>query len=305
MEPKTFSYGSATHLGQIQATEYPLASPCAVYLICHGMLEHFGRYDAFAKFLQQNGFAVFGFDMAGHGVSTTNAPRGYFGSGGFWSLVEDIHSLRKIAQETYPGVPLVLMGHSMGSFLVRAYCAKYAKGLKAAIFMGTSGPQRGKPLLGKCLTAVLPAKTPSMFFRSMTFSGFNKTYQKPCDAFAWVSRDEKAVQAYKADKLRIETFCVRGYRDLSSVIYYVSGSAWFQSVPHDLPMLLISGGDDPVGQHGSGARKIAQKLKESGAKDVSVKVYEGARHEVLNELNRDEVMGDILAWLNGLIPKQE
>ncbi len=302
MEPKTFSYDSATGLGKIHAREYPLSSPRAVVLICHGMFEHFGRYDAFAKFLQGSGFAVIGFDMAGHGLSTPDAPRGFFGEKGGWVLLmEDIHMLRTSLCKEYPGVPIFLFGHSMGAALVQAYCARYGQGLSGAIVMGCSGIRRIKPLLGLFLTQLLPKKKPSMFFRGITFQGFNKTYPKPVDTFSWLSQDVEVIQKYKSDPLRIETFTARGYYDLGALTAYNSKPAWFKAVPKELPMLFVSGKDDPVSLYGKGAEQVAARLKEEGAKDLSVKVYAGARHELLNEPHNDEVMKDILDWLNGHI----
>ena len=303
MEQKTTTFPSATGLGPIHVCEYPNASPRAVVLICHGMLEHFGRYDAFAKFLQQNGFAVVGFDIAGHGKSTPDAPRGYFGNEGFSKLVEDVHILQQNSASEYPGVPMFLFGHSMGSSLVQAYCARYGKNLNGAILMGSSGIHHVKPLFGLLITQMLPKKKPSMFFRSVTFQGFNKTYPKPVETFSWISRDGEVLKLYNTDPLRIETFTARGYYDLAALTNAISKASWFKGVPKNLPLLFVSGKDDPVSKYGKGAEEIAQRLKAEGVRDVSVLMYPGARHEVLNELNRDDVMNDILAWLNGHIEK--
>jgi alpha-beta hydrolase superfamily lysophospholipase len=298
MEKTTFTYPSATGLGAIHAVEYPLPSPRAAVVLCHGMLEHIGRYDAFARFLQRHCVAVWGADMAGHGHSTSGAPRGYFARGGYRALVEDIHTLRRWAQAAHPVAPVFLMGHSMGSLLVRAYCVQHPEGLSGLILMGTSGIERAKTLLGRLFTRLLPPQKPSMLLCRMTFSGFNSTYPRPHDTFSWISRDAAAVDAYKDDALRLRTFCARGYYDLSALAAAVSSPAWFINAPKGLPMLFLSGSDDPVGQYGKGVGRVAQKLGDAGVKSVAVKLYHGARHELLNEFNRDEVMEDILGWID-------
>jgi alpha-beta hydrolase superfamily lysophospholipase len=298
MEPRTFAFASATGLGPIHAVEYPVNAPRGVVVVCHGMLEHFGRYDAFARHLAENGFAVFGLDLAGHGKSTANAPRGYFGTGGYEKLVEDVHTLRQKAETAYPGMPVFLMGHSMGSLIARAYCAKYGEGLKGTIWMGNSGVRLMLPVIGIVLTKFAAAQRPSMFFRKLTYSGFYKRYQKPYDVFAWVSSDDEIIKSYNSDLLCIKTFCGKGYNDLSLLTLFVSKQAWFETCPKDLPILLLSGLEDPVGQYGAGVKQIDEILQNEGVKDITVKLYEGARHEVLNDFSRQEVLGDILGWLN-------
>jgi len=295
----TFTFKSATGLGPIFAREYPTKNPRGIVQVCHGMFEHFGRYENFARFMNERGYMVAGFDMAGHGRSTPDAPRGFFGDkDGFLHLVEDIHTFKKKVSSEYGGVPYFLMGHSMGSLLARSYCTRFPEGLCGAIFMGSSGIQRMKTALGQVLPRALPKTKPSMFFRRMAFSGFNKTYPRPRETFSWISRDADSVKSYQADSLRIETFTARGYFDLSELIRDVSESSWFDQMPKNLPLLFLSGDDDPVGGYGRGVRQVAERLMDEGAYDVNVMLYPGARHELLNEINKDEVMFDILAWLN-------
>ncbi len=306
MEPITSTFESATGLGPIFAGAYPIDNPRGVVQICHGMFEHFGRYKAFARFLNQRGYAVAGFDLAGHGQSMPNYPRGLYGErNGYAHLLEDIRTLQKITAVQYKGVPYFLLGHSMGSFLARAFCARYGSVLCGAIFMGTTGMGGLMPTVGKCILFPFPKQRPLIFYRTMSFAGYNKTYAKPCDTFAWISRDKAAVAAYKADPLRINTFATRGSHDLMCLIGEITKPSWYASVPKDLPVLLISGEDDPVGQYGKGVRKVAERLQKASVLDVSVKLYPNARHEVLNELNKDEVMEDIAAWLDAHTAPQD
>lgn len=298
-KPMTRTFMSATGLGPIHVNTYPISGARGVVQICHGMLEHFGRYDAFARYLNKKGYAVTGFDYAGHGRSTPDSPRGFFGDrDGYIHLVEDIRTLQTMTAAQYPHVPYILLGHSMGSFLARAFCARYGSDLDGAIFMGTSGMGRLMPTVGRCILYPFPNKRPLMFYRAMTFGGFNKRIEKPCDPFAWISRDTDVVEAFKSDPLRIPTFTARGFYDLMSVLREIAKPSWYASIPKDLPILLIAGEEDPVGQYGKGVQKVANGLKNAGVNDVSVQLYPACRHEVLNERNRDEVWADIAAWLN-------
>ncbi len=299
VEPMTSTFESTTGLGPIHVSTYPVNNARGVVQVCHGMLEHFGRYQTFAHFLNQQGYIVTGFDYAGHGRSMPDAPRGFFGDrDGYRHLVEDIRTLQQTTAAQYPGLPYFLLGHSMGSFLARAFCARYGQDLAGAVFMGTSGMGRTMPCIGRYILTPFPNKRPLMFYRAMTFAGFNSTYPKPCDAFAWISRDEDVVEAFKSDPLRIQTFTARGFYDLMSILNEIAKPSWYQAVPNNLPVLLISGADDPVGQYGKGVRRVGQRLMDAGVDDVSIKLYPNARHEVLNEINRDEVMADIKVWLD-------
>jgi alpha-beta hydrolase superfamily lysophospholipase len=299
MEAKTTTFQSATGLGPILVREYPVDHPKGIVQINHGMLEHFGRYDAFARFLNIGGYYVVGYDLAGHGLSTPDAPRGFFGSKeGVEHLLKDIRTLQEKISREHPGVPYFQFGHSMGALLVSAYCEKNAGGLRGAIIMGTSGPRQLMATVGCAIATLFPKKKHLMFFRSMTFAGYNKTYPKPSDRFAWISSDPEAVSRYKADPLRIETFTARGFYDLGMISLRIARPDWYKNMPKELPILFVSGANDPVGQYSSGVRQVGKKLVDEGAKDVQITIYPDARHEVLNEFDQAKVKADILAWLN-------
>lgn len=294
------SFQSATGLGPIHVREYPVDKPLGIVQVVHGMLEHFGRYDRFARRLNNQGYMVIGMDMAGHGLSTPDAPRGYFGARDGWrGLVEDVHALRQAVQKRYPGVPYYIFSHSMGSVITQLYCTLYGKGLSGVLLMGCSSPRLATAVSAKPLTRLFPKKRPSMMFRAMTFAGYNKTYPKPCDVFAWISGDEEMVNSYKTDPLNIETFTARGYLDLSCLAQKTARKSWANEVPKDLPVLFLTGSDDPVGGYGKGVAVIADRLKSAGVRDVNVLVYENCRHELINDCQSDTVYSDIGNWLQG------
>lgn len=291
-----FSLPSATQLGALVVRHWPLDAPRGVVQIVHGMQEHMGRYDAFARFLNAHGYAVAGDDHAGHGLSTPQAPRGYFGSkDGASHLLDDLYAVQCALQSRYPGVPYVLFGHSMGSFLARAYTTRHGALLSAAIYSGTSSGNAAAGL-GKLLTHLHRQDTPFWLLNKIVFGSFNRRYQ-PVTGSEWLNRDAAEVKQFLDDPLRVPCFTARGFYDLFTLLQEVSQKGWAQAVPSQLPVLLLSGDGDPLGAYGKGVPRVAQRLKEAGHPDVTTIVYPGARHELLLETNRDQVMADILVFL--------
>lgn len=271
--------------------------------IAHGMAEHSSRYARFALELCKNGYAVFTNDHLGHGASVgSDKELGFFGDRGAESLVEDMKRLSDVARGEYPNLPLVLFGHSMGSFLARAYCAKYGATLAGAVYSGTSGanPAAG---LGVWLAGQLEKKEGklyrSSFLNSVAFGTYNKRTEKETE-FDWLSRDKREVKKYMDDPWCGFVFTANGFKTLFSLLREVSKKTWYKAVPENLNILMISGGADPVGEYGRGVTQVYRDLKKSGHYDVALRLYPDARHELLNELNRDEVTEDILSWLNGI-----
>lgn len=268
--------------------------------ISHGMAEHSNRYAEFAGMLAEQGYAVFASDHLGHGASVADGNAyGYFGENGAESLVADLHEVTEIAKSKYPGAPVYLFGHSMGSFLARAYTAKYGAELNGAIFCGTSGTNAaasGGIFLANYLIKRSGEKYRSQFLDSLAFGSYNKRTEKKTK-FDWLSRDEEAVQKYLDDDLCGFMFTVNGFKTLFTLLKEISAKSWYNAVPQTLPMLVISGEADPVGDYGKGVRQMYKDLKKSGHRFVTMKLYPDARHELLNEINRDEVYADISAWL--------
>ena len=203
-------------------------------------------------------------------------------------------------KERWAGAPYFLLGHSMGSFVARQYTAKYGWALDGAIYMGTSGKN---PLdwAGIALTNMLGVckgkKARSRLIDKLAFGSYNKRIEKPMGEDDWLSRDTEVVRAYGKDPLCKFTFTIGAYHELFKLLRGVSGKEWAQQVPQTLPILLISGEEDPVGQYGKGVRQAAEWLRQTGHEDVSLVLYPGARHEVLNETNRAQAYQDVAAWM--------
>lgn len=288
--------------GDLYICTWPVEAPRAALLIVHGMSEHIRRYDEFAQYLNTHGILVVGMDNASHGRSRRESePRGYFGPKDGWNrLIGDIHALRQSIEAQNPGLPLLIMGHSMGSFLARSYAARHGAGIRAFIFMGTAGPNPTLPF-GKWLAEREIRKTggalPSPSLQKLSTGAYNKPFRPNRTAFDWLSREESRVDAYVADADCGFPFTAAGYRDLFQGLIEISQKDWAAKVPK-APILLISGLDDPVGgKEASGVKMVADRLVKEGHA-VELQLYAHARHELINELNRDAVMEDIVAFMN-------
>lgn len=278
-----------------------------VIQIAHGMAEYSNRYAEFAKVLAENGYAVFINDHLGHGKSVASKDDlGYFGEDGVNNLVEDMKKVTELAKQEYPELPFILFGHSMGSFLARAYTAKYGRFLSGAIYCGTSGPNPAAGMgisLAKYLEKTKGDHHRSNFLNSIAFGSYNKRTDKRT-AFDWLSRNEAEVDKYIADDMCGFCFTTNGFRTLFSVLKQVSAPSWYKKVPDNLPILLIAGSNDPVGEYGKGVTRVFEDLKNSGHSNTLMKLYPDARHELLNEINKEEVMSDIVEWVNKIADKK-
>lgn len=304
-----FTFKSVSGLADIHAVSYipeDRDSVKAVIQIAHGMAEHLERYEKFADVLCANGIAVYINDHLGHGLSVTSKENlGYFGEKEGWkNFVEDGYKLMKIAKSEFPGKPYIFFGHSMGSFVARAFSAKYANELAGAVFCGTSGPNPAAGIAVKIAEVI--AKVKGVYHRSklidkVAFGTYNNRFEKRT-AFDWLSRDKEEVDTYIADEYCGFLFTAYGYRDLFSLLAYVSSKEWFKSFPKELPVFIISGSEDPVGEYSKGINKVADMLKAEGKNNVEVKLYKDGRHEILNEKAAfDEVCKDVIAFVNSKI----
>lgn len=274
--------------------------PKAVVQLVHGMAEHIRRYDETARQLSEAGFAVVGHTHAGHGEHADIL--GYFGAKGGWDvLIEDAHSLRIETQKQFPGVPYFLLGHSMGSFVVRGYALKYEQGLSGIILSGTGHFDKPTVYSAKLISQLIclfgGAAKPSPFLAKLTSSGNRPEYKTPFD---WLSRDDREVQKYLDDPLCGFPFTAAGYRDMFSGLARLYPEK-LDSMKKEIPVYLFSGDQDPVGANGAGVQKVGQELRDAGVKEVTVRLYPEGRHEMINELNRQEVWTDLIAWLNAHI----
>jgi alpha-beta hydrolase superfamily lysophospholipase len=275
-------------------------APKAVVIIAHGMAETAARYDTFARFLADAAYAVYMNEHAGHGVHAETL--GYFAEkNGMEHLIEDMKSLQDEATAAYPGIPVFLFGHSMGSFLSRRYITKYGDTLSGCILSGTAGdnPATG---LAKFLSAaqkkIKGPKSPGIFITKLAFGSYTKKIDKPVNAAAWLTRDNDICFEYAADPYMGFPFTASGYHDMFTLMGQISGAKWAKQIPLELPILLMSGDADPVGGYGKGVKQVHSRLHNVGVKDLKLKLYPEGRHEMLNELNKEEVFADVLEWLD-------
>lgn len=285
--------------------------PKGILQISHGMCEYFLRYHDFARFLAGQGYIVCGNDHIGHGNSISKYDDlGYFGEQeGYRCLVEDVHTLTLLMRERYPGLPLVLMGHSMGSFIVRAYLDSYSTDIDGVIISGTSG---GNPFAGvgisaaKFLIESKGSRHRSDFLKRLASFSTEKRYETHYHPeFDWLTRDTKVIDAYMKDKRCNFVFTVNGYLNLFTLLKNVSAPGWGKHIRKDLPVYIFSGSDDPVGDYGKGVKKVYHHLIKVGMQNVSLRLYEKGRHEMLNEINREEVYQYVLKWLNQTVKYPE
>ena len=271
----------------------------AVFQMAHGMAEHCDRYNWFAEKLCDAGYAVFMNNHLGHKLSVKNDDMlGFFGKKDGWkNLVGDMRKTTEIAKKEFPDVPFIVFGHSMGSFICRAYTAQY-NDYDAAIYCGTGGPNPAAAM--GIAVASLIGKIKGVMHRSklvdkMAFG----TYNKRCPGrtpFDWLTKDEEIVDKYIKDKYCGFLFTTAGYCDLFGALNFVSSTDWAKKVPAKLPILLVAGAEDPVGTYGEGVKKVYEMLKSTGHEKVEIKLYQNDRHEILNELDRDSVAADIIAF---------
>ncbi|MBR2418285.1 MAG: alpha/beta fold hydrolase [Clostridia bacterium] len=304
MIKKEFTFPSVSGLADIHAASFfPEDKEVQVVLqIAHGMAEHLERYEPFAEVLCENGIAVYINDHLGHGKSVKNDDElGYFGEKAGWkNFIGDCYRLTRIAKDENPGKPIIFFGHSMGSFVARAYCLEYANDIKGAVFCGTAGPNPAAGMGSLIASAI--GKIKGEHYRTklvdkIAFGSYNNKFEQRT-AFDWLSRDEFQVDKYVADKYCGFLFTAYGYRDLTSLLGFVSGKNWFESLDKELPVLMISGAMDPVGNFGKGVDQVHAKLLEAGKKNLKKILYPDGRHEILNESALfDKVCEDVIAWI--------
>ena len=274
-----------------------------VVQIAHGMVEHGGRYEDFAAYLVSQGFVAAANDHAGHGESHGDT-WGYMG--GHLVMVRDMRTLFEKLKKEYPQAPYFLLGHSMGSFLARAYAELYPEGIRGFLYSGTGNAPFGISavlVLTRVLALFLGKKTTGKFLNKILDGDYNKKFEHRTGS-DWLSRDQDRVDRYAQDPLTQFIFTYGGYLDLFRLLRMVSRRGWYKKVPAATPVLLFSGDMDPVGNYGKDPRLIERRLKERGNADVTLLLYPEGRHEMLNELNRQDVYRDITNWCTKHIHSQ-
>lgn len=306
MVKEEFYFDSRDGKSKIHAVRYrpeDTGQVRCILQVVHGMAEYAERYEEFAAFLVERGFVVTGDDHLGHGKSVgQGGKQGYFcEQDPATVLVRDVHRLKKLTEELYPGVPFVLMGHSMGSFITRNYLCRYGTGISGAVIMGTGMQPKAVLDMARLVAGVQKlfcgSGHVSRLLDRLAFGGYGRGITDRRTAFDWLSRDRERVDRYIADPMCGFTFTVNGFGALFELVVRLYSPENLAAVPKDLPVFMVSGDADPVGDYGKGVRRAYDSLVAAGLTDIRLKLYPGGRHELLNETNRSQVMQDICRWV--------
>lgn len=276
----------------------------AVLQISHGMVEYIGRYEEFAQFLCDRGYYVVGNDHLGHGKSVqAKSEYGFFNEKyGNVCVLSDMHTLRQRTMKKYPQVPYFMLGHSMGSSLLRQYVQMYGNGLSGVVLMGAvSDHKKAELLFGKRLCRVLAAfrgwHYRSRLVDNLAIGSYNKKFRPARTRADWITSDHDRLEAYASDPFCSFTFTVNAYYNMFLGMIKMQRKEGVYMIPKSLPVLFVSGADDPVGGFGKGVRRIYEKYRAAGIQDVTLRLYTGDRHEILNETDREQVYKDLYGWL--------
>ena len=281
-----------------------VTSPKAVVQLSHGMAEHILRYEGFANFLNESGYIVYGHDHRGHGRSVNSeADLGYFSDSEGWTkLVDDLHTMTQHIKNKHSDLPVFIFGHSMGSFALRHYLARYGQSIDGAIICGTGDNpamlSKIALLLAKAECQFKGARHRSQLLTNLSFGSFNKQFKPNQTEFDWLNRDGAEVKKYIEDPLCGVVFTSGFYRDFLGGILELSSAESVGRIPKTKPYLIISGKADPLSEQGRAIERVSGAFKSAGIEQVTVKLYNEARHELALELNRDEIYTDVVNWLD-------
>ena len=279
--------------------------PRGVVQLVHGMAEHIDRYDDFARFLAGAGYLVAGHDHIGHG-DTAGAPerRGVIGAeGGAAAMIADVETLRRlVTQQVAPGVPYFIFGHSMGSLVLRNYLPRFGRGLAGAVVCGTAQEprclSRAGNLLARATAALRGEGYKSTLLHRLADGAYSAAIKDARTPFDWLSRDPAVVDAFIADERAGFMFGAGAYATLTELAWRAAAPETLAATPHEVPLLYVAGEADPVGRCGAGVRAAAEAMEAAGAEEVTLRLFPAMRHEILNELGKEEVYDFILEWIN-------
>ncbi|HHW24823.1 MAG TPA: alpha/beta fold hydrolase [Bacillota bacterium] len=281
-------------------------NPKAVIQVCHGMCEYIERYEreGFMSDMTARGYVVCGCDHLGHGrTAPSEEELGYFAE--YEPLADNQKLLYDIVRKTYRRLPYILFGHSMGSFVARDFMVRYGTSIDGVVLCGTSGTSKQPLGFGIFLTSLIERLRGdhyrSKLVANLADTGRNKSWKNERDSLSWLTDVKECRDRYRNDPLCTFKFTVRAYNRLMRLMQYISSDAWYEGVPKSLPVLIISGMLDPIGADGEGVREVYDKLNEMELSDLRIKLYEGARHELLNSSIRDKVIEDLDEWATDII----
>ena len=312
MNKKDFYYPSVDGKTQIHAIRWePEGEPKAILQIIHGMVEFIDRYDDFARYLTEHGYMVVGEDHLGHGESVqSDEYHGFLGRNGNAWVIADIHQLRLMMREEFPDVPYLMLGHSMGSFLIRQYITekdgRYADDLKGVVVMGTAWQPAPVLAAGKMIAKVLGTDKVgkrAKLIDVMSFGSYLKKIPEARTISDWLTKDEKIVDWYRSQPWCTFHFTPNGYYHMFSGMQKAHDIRRMKNLPEGLPILFTSGAEDPVGAWGEGVRKAYMIYSEKTSCEVSIRLYDNDRHEILNETDRDIVYADLLDFFEYCLEK--
>ena len=279
-------------------------NPKAIVLITHGMSEHAARYNNFAEFLNTKDILVIASDLRGHGKTAGPIENvGHFATVDGWKkVVTDIITISESIKKEFPKLPLILLGHSMGSFIVRAVAFNKPSIGNAYIFSSTAGHPGLKGVAGeqvaKANMKLFGKRNRSKFLTNLAFGDYNKRYENARTIKDWLSKDEKIVDDYIADPYCMQIFSSQFYCDLLHGLLEVNNIHHIKKMDKNKAVLLFAGDMDPVGNYGEGPTEVYNKMKEVGIQNIELKIFKDGRHEMLNEINKDEVYNMIISWIN-------
>ncbi len=306
-----FEYPSSDGKSRIAASRWmPEGEPKAVVQILHGICEYVGRFDELARYLCGRGFLVTGNDHLGHGrTAELNGKRGILAEKDGWMrAAEDVRRLRELTGERYPGLPFFMLGHSMGSFLLRTYLIRWPGELSGAVIAGTGQEPAAVLAFGRTLAAVIGTlagkEHVSPLMHGLAMGSYNRQFAPNRTPADWLTRDKAAVDKYLADKRCGFIPSVWLYRDMLGGMLYISRRKNLDRMDPSTPVYIYSGDRDPVGGRGRGVRTVYGYFRDRGVKDLTLRLYEGGRHEMHNEINRGEVFRDLSDWLEAHLPKE-
>lgn len=300
-----FHYPSARDGCSIHTLEWaPEGPPRGIVQLVHGISEHIGRYDETACFLAEHGFLVCGEDHLGHGRTVSDGSYGFFAPENGWTLAaRDIRALRKLEGARHPNLPYFLLGHSMGSFLTRTYLILWPGTVSGAVLMGTGQEPAPLVALGRLISALecrrLGPCGVSPLVHALSLGAYNGRFRPNRTPSDWLSRDPAEVDAFLADPLCQPRPTVSLFRDMMGALQFIARRDQLARMEPSVPVCFLSGQEDPVGGMGRGVEKVVRMFRDAGCRDLSLRLYPGARHELLHEQNRQQVWTDLLNWLEG------
>ncbi|WP_146623330.1 alpha/beta fold hydrolase [Enterococcus florum] len=294
---------------RLQGYLWTCDDPKWILQLSHGMAEHILRYAPLAEWMNLRGILVVGHDHLGHGKSARADHHGYFHSSSVEKgLVQDLYQVTKYVKGRYPELPIVVLGHSMGSFVLRNYLYTHSRAIDGAVIVGTGQQPNWLTRAGKTAASLIGSVKgdyhKSKLIDRLAFGGNNRKIKHPRTDKDWLVSLPHEVDAYLADQFCGFLFTVNGYQELFSYIIDSQDKEKIREIPSELPLLFLSGMEDPVGEYGKGVLKAAKSYRNAGIKQIEVRLYENARHEVLNERQKEQVFCDLFKWLGKIEAKE-